>query len=153
MKRILYIVTFLGLSTAVYAQQTDTTEKLDYAPVDVGKPPSGDTVLSLVEQLPEFPGGTDGLLRYLSQNLKYPAEARKKDIEGRVLVKFVVCKDGTLCDEEVVKGIGGGCEQEVIRVVKAMPKWKPGRQGGEPVKVYYTLPVTFKFEEEKKGKK
>jgi periplasmic protein TonB len=151
MKKILYLLVLSAFSTVSYAQ-ADIANKPsdDYKTVD---PVSGDTIYRSIEQLPEFPGGMRSLSRYLSENLRYPAEAQKKEIEGRVLVKFVVCQDGSLCNEEVLKGIGGGCDEEVIRVIKAMPKWKPGLQNGKPVRTYYTLPVSFNFVDEKKEKK
>jgi protein TonB len=103
--------------------------------------------------MPEFPGGMPALMEYLGRNIEYPTKARKEDIQGKVVVKFVVCENGALCNEEVIRSIGGGCDEEVIRAVKAMPNWKPGKQNGKAVKVYYTLPVTFKFnEEDKPGK-
>lgn len=153
MKEIFCAVLLSGLSIVVYAQQTDTAKAPDYAPVEA-KPavPWSEKVFSSVEQFPEFPGGAQGLTQYLMLNLRYPTEAQKKNIQGKVFIKFVVCQDGSLCNEEVVKGIGGGCDEEVIRVIKAMPKWKPGKQNGKPVKVYYTLPVSFKFEEKQEKK-
>ncbi len=102
-------------------------------------------VLMLVEEMPEFPGGMAALSAYVSQHLRYPKEARKQDIEGRVLVTFVVEKDGSISDVRVLRGIGGGCDEEALRVVQQMPAWKPGQQGGKPVRVKFTLPMRFKL--------
>ncbi len=85
------------------------------------------------------------LTQYLDLNLKYPDSARNHDIEGRVLIKFVVNEDGRISNCTVIKGIGAGCDQEALRVVKSMPKWDPGEKDGRQVKVYFTLPVVFKL--------
>ncbi len=85
--------------------------------------------------------------QYLSHNLHYPSYARKHNIEGRVVVKFVVDEDGSITGCVVEKGIGGKCDQEALRVVKKMPSWKPGKIKGKPVKVYYRLPIEFKLED------
>lgn len=96
-----------------------------------------------VEEMPEFPGGLKALAAYLKQNLKYPLAALEDGIEGKVYITFVVNDQGTIEQAKLMRGIGGGCDQEALRVVNAMPKWKPGRQNGHVVKVYYTLPVSF----------
>lgn len=97
-------------------------------------------ILTYSEILPSFDGD---MIKYIQQNLRYPANARENDIEGRVYVQFVVNEDGSVGNAIVKRGIGGGCNEEAIRVVMSMPKWKPGMQNGHPVKVYYTLPITF----------
>jgi len=78
-------------------------------------------------------------------NIKYPEVARTSGITGTVYVQFVVEKDGSISDVKVVRGIGGGCDEEAVRVVKSMPRWKPGKQRGQPVRVYFTLPIEFKL--------
>lgn len=103
-------------------------------------------VFSFVQQKPEFPNGDKALFKYLSDNLKYPAIARENGIEGTVVVKFVVSKSGDIRNAEVVRGIGGGCDAEALRVVNTMPKWNPGKNNGKAVNVTYTLPVKFKLE-------
>lgn len=100
----------------------------------------GDKPFKYVEQMPEFTGD---LYQYLSQHVAYPEAARQDGIQGKVFVRFVVNEDGNISDAEVLKGIGGGCDQEALRVVRGMPKWKPGRQNGRTVKVYFTLPIVF----------
>lgn len=102
-----------------------------------------DSVYTVVEVDPEFPGGYEGLYKYLAESIVYPEQAKKEGIKGRVIVRFVVEKDGTVSHAEVLRGIGGGCDEEVLRIVNAMPKWKPGRVKGEAVRVQYQLPVTF----------
>ena len=112
--------------------------------------PDNDTVFSICEVMPEFPGGTEKFMEYLSGNIKYPEAAKDKNISGRVFIQFVVEKDGSVTNVGVMRGIGGGCDEEAIRVVKAMPKWKPGLQDGKPVRVSYILPVNFKLDEKAK---
>ena len=97
------------------------------------------------EEQPEFPGGFGELTKYISKNLKYPMQARESGIQGRVFVGFVIEKDGSLSNVEVLRGIGGGCDEEAVRVVKSLPKFKPGKQRGAPVRVKYSLPIVFRL--------
>lgn len=99
-----------------------------------------------VEVMPQFPGGNSDLMRYLGANIKYPTIAAENDIEGRVVLKFVVGKDGNISDIQVIRSLDPSCDREAIRVVKSMPKWIPGMQNGYPVAVYFTLPVLFKLQ-------
>ena len=99
-----------------------------------------------VEENPEFPGGPAKLLEYVQKNLKYPMMARESDIQGKVFVGFVVEKDGSVSNVKVLRGIGGGCDEEAVRVVQSLPKFKPGKQRGNPVRVAYTLPIVFKLQ-------
>jgi len=103
-------------------------------------------VFTIVEQLPEFPGGADKLNRYLTENLHYPAQAKESSISGTVYVQFVVNKKGQISEAKVLRGIGSGCDEEALRVIKAMPRWKPGMQRGKPVKVVFNMPVKFSLE-------
>ena len=97
-----------------------------------------------IEKSPEFQGGLPALGMFLAQNIKYPTYASKNNISGKVYLTFVVCEDGSLCDYEILKGIGGGCDEEALRVVKQMSgKWKPGLQYGKKVRVKYNMPVSF----------
>jgi protein TonB len=97
----------------------------------------------IVEQMPEFPGGERALLKYLSKNVQYPELAAENGISGIVMVNFVVDAEGNITQAKVARGIGGGCDEEALRVVNHMPKWKPGKQGGRAVKVYFTVPIRF----------
>lgn len=108
----------------------------------VGDPDEG-KIFQFVEEPPSFPGGEDKLMEYLSKNIKYPTIAKENNIQGRVYVTFVVDKDGKVTGAKVLRGIGGGCDEEALRVVKNMPEWKPGRQNGRSVLVQYNLPVVF----------
>lgn len=100
-------------------------------------------IFTVVENEPEFPGGMEALYKYLAQNIKYPQLARENNITGKVYVTFVVEKDGSIANPKVLRDIGGGCGAEAIRVVKAMPKWTPGKQRGKAVRVQFNLPVNF----------
>lgn len=99
-------------------------------------------VFQIVEQMPEFNGD---LKSYLGANIRYPELAKENNIEGRVFIKFVVNEDGSISAAEILRGIGGGCDDEALRVLKSMPKWKPGKQNGRAVKVFFTLPIVFKL--------
>ncbi len=98
-----------------------------------------------VEVLPDPPGGMAGWGKYLTKNLKYPPIARENNITGRVIMSFVVEKNGNLTDIKVLRGIGGGCDEEAVRVMKNAPAWKPGIQNGRPVRVAYTMPIFFQL--------
>ncbi|GAB3827681.1 energy transducer TonB [Hymenobacter jeollabukensis] len=100
-------------------------------------------IYTYVEQMPQPPGGIEGLMQHLRKHIKYPAEARRNQVEGKVFVRFVVQPDGRISDAEVTKGIGAGCDEEALRVISQMPAWTPGKQNGQAVSVYYTVPVTF----------
>ena len=96
-----------------------------------------------VEQMPTFPDGTDAMYKYIYEKIKYPAIARENGIAGQVIVQFVVSKEGNIQKAKVVRGIGGGCNEEALRVVTGMPQWKPGKHNGRAVPVTFTLPIKF----------
>ena len=100
-------------------------------------------IFTVVEEQPGYPGGEEARIGFLQQNIKYPEEAKELGIQGRVFVTFVVEVDGSITDVRVLRGIGGGCDEEAVRVVKAMPKWVPGKQRGVPVRVQFNLPIKF----------
>ncbi len=102
-----------------------------------------DVVYTVVEQMPEFPGGEVARLEFFWSNIKMPEEAKEKGVNGRVYVSFIVRPDGKITDISIVKGLGWGCDEEVLRVVKMMPDWIPARQSGKPVSVQFTMPVGF----------
>ena len=99
-----------------------------------------------VEDMPEFPGGQGELMKYIGKSIKYPVVAQENGIQGRVVVQFVVNKEGKVTDAAVVKGVDPSLDKEALRVVNAMPKWKPGSQRGKPVNVKYTVPVQFRLQ-------
>lgn len=103
-------------------------------------PPVNTTPIAVADVMPEFNGDIN---QYLGRHLSYPQRAREASIEGKVIIRFVVNEDGSVSNAIIVKGIEGGCNEEALRVVSGMPKWKPGKQGGQAVKVYYTLPIRF----------
>lgn len=95
---------------------------------------------------PEYPGGVESLYKYIAENIQYPEQAKADGIEGRVMINFVVMSDGSIVNVEVAKGIGGGCDEEALRVVKGMPKWKPAMYEGKAVNVQYCIPINFKLQ-------
>ncbi len=100
-------------------------------------------IFTIVEEQPGFPGGEAALMEFLGKNITYPPMARESGIQGTVFVTFVVEPDGSVTNVKILRGIGGGCDEEAIRVVKNMPKWKPGKQRGKPVRVQFNLPIRF----------
>ena len=103
-------------------------------------------IFQIVEEMPSFPGGEGKLMEYVAKNIKYPQIARETGIQGRVFVGFVVEPDGSISNVKLLRGIGGGCDEEAMRVIKSLPKWKPGKQRGKPVRVSYQIPVLFKLQ-------
>ena len=122
----------------------DNTEFQEYVPPETDEEEVEETqIFQVVENMPEFPGGRSALMKYLATNIKYPPYAKEAGIQGRVFINFVVETNGAITAVKVLRGIGGGCDEEAIRVVKDMPKWKPGMQRGKPVRVSFNLPVKF----------
>lgn len=105
-----------------------------------------DVIHVTAEFMPEFPGGTAALMKYLGTNIKYPTISQEMGSKGRVIVQFVVDKDGTITNPEVVRGVDAYLDKEAIRVISSMPKWKPGVQNGKKVRVKYTVPVVFRLQ-------
>ncbi len=97
----------------------------------------------IVEQMPEFPGGNEELMKFLHKNVQYPQMARETGIQGTVYLQFVVEPNGAISNVKVLRGIGGGCDEEAIRVAKSMPGWKPGKQNGQSVRVFFQIPIKF----------
>lgn len=106
-------------------------------------------VFTVVEEMPEYPGGMSEFMKFIAQNIKYPADALQGKVEGRVIARFVVCKDGSISDIEIMRSVSPSLDAEAVRVLKLMPKWKPGRQRGRAVPVKFTVPVTFRLEKPK----
>ena len=103
-------------------------------------------IFEVVEQMPSFPGGQAALFEFLSKNIRYPVVAEENGIQGRVIVTFVVERDGSITDVRVVKSVDPSLDKEAVRVTKSMPHWNPGMQNGGPVRVKFTLPVTFRLQ-------
>ncbi|EFA90959.1 TonB family protein [Hoylesella buccalis] len=110
------------------------------------KPEVENKVFDVVEQMPSFPGGPSALMKYLSENVKYPVVAQENGVQGRVVVSFVVEKDGHITDVKVVRSVDPSLDKEAARVVKSMPSWIPGKQNGSAVRVKYNVPVSFKLQ-------
>lgn len=118
--------------TTVNAQKTIVSQK-------------NQEVFDVVEQMPEYPGGMQALFQYMADNLKYPKDAMKQQVEGRVLVQFIVETDGSISNAEVIKRVFPSLDEEATRVINGMPKWAPGKQNGKVVRVKFTVPVSFRL--------
>ncbi len=140
MKYSLILLGFLTLS-ATFGQTTDSTSTPEMSP------------FITVEHMPEFPGGMKAMYQFIADNLKYPKEATKANIEGKVFVAFVVSHTGEIQNVEISKGIGYGCDEECVRVVRSMPRWTPGRQSGKDVPVRYVIPFSFTLKKSSKKTK
>ena len=129
-------------------QETVIENYIPYVPVEEEEDEieESEPIFVVVESMPIFPCGMSELMKYFQKNLKYPALAKESGIQGIVFVTFVVEKDGSVTDVRVLRGIGGGCDEEAIRVVENMPNWIPGRQRNIPVRVSFNLPVKFKLQ-------
>ncbi len=129
MKTKIVIVLFF-LSAGLIGQAQDKEQKKD-------------GVFFEVEEMPEYPGGYDGLKNFIVENVKYPEKAKKDKVEGKVFVSFVVDEKGSVTDAKVVRGVDSELDKEALRVINKMEKWTPGKEKGEPVKVQYTVPIQF----------
>ena len=125
----------------------DEIQAVGYAPAPKANDPSAaqGEILQVVEEQPMFPGGMQELMTFLQANIRYPKEAQERGLQGRVVVQFVVNKDGSICDEHVVRSVDPQLDAEALRVVRSMPNWTPGKQRGEAVRVRFTIPVTFRL--------
>ena len=136
--------------------QEDSSKRIVYAPngdmvdwEDINiddEPTDTNDIYMVVEDSPQFPGGLQALLDYLHDNIKYPESCRRDSIQGRVIISFVVEKDGSINSAEIVKGVHEQLDAEALRVIDAMPKWKPGKQRGKTVRVKYAIPVNFRLD-------
>ena len=104
-----------------------------------------DMVFDVVEVMPQFPGGQIAMMKYIMENIKYPEQAMKEGIQGRVAVRFIVEKDGSISDVKPILSVHPLLNKEAVRVVESMPKWTPGKQNGKPVRVRFNVPVMFKL--------
>lgn len=119
-------------------------EMEEYVPPEEEEEDIGEAeIFTVVESMPEFPGGMGELMKYLGTSIKYPPLAKESGIQGRVFINFVVEPNGEISNVKILRGIGGGCDEEAVRVVENMPRWKPGKQRGKAVRVSYNLPVKF----------
>lgn len=143
---VLVVVTFL-MTFIAYAQEEIESEQPSKTQEEILPPPAAkvdsNLIFSFVERMPEFPGGKDSLMRFLGDNISYPEEAKENCIKGMVYVKFVVDELGKAKAPQVLKSPHNLLSDEAIRVIEVMPNWSPGIQKGQPVKVFYTLPINF----------
>lgn len=138
-----------NISCSQGASEKQDAKEETVAPDSVAAPTDGvakDEVFMVAEQMPEFPGGMKEMLKFLQENVKYPENAMKNNVQGRVIVQFVVEKDGTPTEFKVLRSVDPDLDAEALRVMKAMPKWKPGMQKGQVVRVKFTVPVSFKLQ-------
>lgn len=136
MKKVLFVlVLLLSVHTVMHAQSNQSTERNA----------SDEKIFDVVEQPPSFPGGQAALMSYLSKSVKYPEEALKDNVQGRVIVGFIVEKDGSVSNAKIIRSVDSALDKEAIRIVMSMPKWTPGRQNGRNVRTKYNVPVNFKL--------
>ncbi len=133
-------------SVEINTEDDKNKEVVIQAPVAAPIEEEDNVVFQVVETMPSFPGGDAALFKFLGDNVKYPVIAQENGIQGRVICQFVVNKDGSIVDVEVVRPVDPSLDKEAIRVIKSMPKWSPGKQRGKSVRVKYTLPVNFKLQ-------
>ena len=127
--------------------QDEVIEEYEFTPPEIEEEEIVEAeIFKVVEEMPEFPGGAAKMMEYIQKNIKYPMMARESDIQGRVFVNFVVEPNGEISNVEVLRGIGGGCDEEAVRVVRSMPNWKPGKQRGSAVRCAFTVPIIFKLQ-------
>ena len=127
--------------------QDEVIEEYEFTPPEIEEEEIVEAeIFKVVEEMPEFPGGAAKMMEYIQKNMKYPMMARESDIQGRVFVNFVVEPDGSISNVTVMRGIGGGCDEEALRVVQSMPNWKPGKQRGSAVRCSFTVPIIFKLQ-------
>lgn len=136
MKRFLLLLSAIFLTNMAFCQEEKKVS------VD-------DEVFVVVEEQAEFPGGLDSMYAYIQKNLVYPEKAKAEGIEGRVFVTFIIEKDGSISNILIKRAIGGGCEEAVVEMIKNMPKWKPGKQRGKPVRFQFVLPIKFELPKDK----
>lgn len=131
----------------VSSEELNQAVEIKYVPVAVEEEePEEQTIFEVVENMPDFPGGQAALMQYLAKNIKYPTIAQENGTQGRVIVQFVVNKDGSIVDAKVVRSVDPYLDKEALRVINTMPKWKPGMQRGKPVRVKFTVPVMFRLQ-------
>lgn len=147
MKKILIIMLLFSLKISLATAQNDKNTIIVSDTIsEMTNDAQSEKVYDVVEMPPSFPGGMAALQSYIRNNIKYPVAAKKNGIEGRVVVEFVVEKDGTLSNVKAFRPADPSLDQEAIRLVESMPKWNPGKNNGEPVNVRYTIPITFRLQ-------
>ena len=143
--KLIAILFLLTLTSLTVLSQEKKDEYRAFMKDGIEYKTNGKDTIIIVDPMPEFKGGKQGLVKYLSENIRYPESARRKNIEGKVFVSFVVGSDGKVKDCKIAKSVSSELDKEALRVIKRMPKWKPGEQHGKPIPVSYTLPINFKL--------
>ena len=134
-------------STIQASDDTQAAVEVKYTPVEVEEEEVDEQeIFTVVEEMPSFPGGMGECMKFLAKNIKYPTVAQENGVQGRVIVQFVINRDGSIVDAKVVRGVDPYLDKEALRVIKMMPKWSPGKQRGKEVRVKYTLPVMFRLQ-------
>ena len=134
-------------STIQVSDDTQAAVEVKYTPVEVEEEEVEEQqIFQVVEEMPEFPGGMAECMKFLGKNIKYPTISQENGVQGRVIVQFVVNRDGSIVDPVVVRGVDPYLDKEALRVIQMMPKWKPGKQRGKAVRVKYTVPVMFRLQ-------
>ena len=134
-------------STIQASDDTQAAVEVKYTPVEVEEEEVEEQqIFQVVEEMPEFPGGMGECMKWLGKNIKYPTISQENGVQGRVIVQFVVNRDGTIVDAKVVRGVDPYLDKEALRVVNQMPKWSPGKQRGKAVRCQFTLPVQFRLQ-------
>jgi len=155
--RTIYLFLCLAICTAFFSKVSaqDTIPEIIQDTVFNNniKNAEDDPVFMFVEKPPQFPGGEKARFQFISDNIKYPQIAREKGIQGTVYISFIIEPDGTITNIKVRKGIGGGCDEECVRIVKMMPPWEPGTQRGKPVRVSFNMPIKFTLDSGTESKK
>lgn len=145
--KLLFTTLLLLTASLIYAQVQHESDTVALTNVkEIAAPGIDTTIYNNVEKMPTFPGGEFKMYEFLAMNIRYPQRARQDGYSGTVYVRFIVEPDGTITNIEVAKGVGGGCSEEAVRVVKLMPKWIPGEAFGKKVRVTYTLPINFRLQ-------
>ena len=148
---ILALVISISISEKVIAQEVDKEKTIQVSGSE--NIVQEDSIYKVLDPMPGFPGGEDARIKFLVKNMKYPEKARKEGIHGRVFVSFVIEKNGETSNIKLLRGIGGGCDEEAMRVVSIMPRWEPGLHEGKPVRVQFNMPFSFKLDNGEKNTK
>jgi TonB family protein len=142
-----------GNSKGTTNPQVQDTKTKSTVPDNTVTVASKEPVYTVVEKMPTYPGGDDARTAFMVQNIKYPEQAKKNGIQGRVFVTFVIEADGSITDVKVLRGFDKSCDEEAVRVIKLMPKWNPGMQSGKTVRTQFNIPINFKLDTDKDKKK
>jgi TonB family protein len=142
----------LGGSQGISGSQQQDSKTKTTKPANTDKMAFVEPVYTVVEKTPTYPGGDDARIAFMVQNIKYPEQAKKNGVQGKVFVTFVIEADGSVTNVKVLRGIGAGCDEEAIRVISIMPKWNPGMQDGKAVRTQFNLPISFKLDNDKDKK-